>query len=61
MYSELEPKFHLLIYPKVKDLLGLKQQQAGVVQAWQGVREAEESLNQGRAIMMFTIVTIVFV
>ncbi|KAK8076229.1 hypothetical protein PG994_003501 [Apiospora phragmitis] len=44
----------------VKDLLELKQQQAGVVQAWQAVNQASETIKQGRSIMMFTLVTIVF-
>ncbi|ROV91209.1 hypothetical protein VMCG_09371 [Cytospora schulzeri] len=42
------------------DLLGLKQQQASVVQAWQSVQQAEEAMRQGRAIMIFTVITIVF-
>lgn len=46
---------------QVNDLLSFKQQQASVVQAWESVRQAEESVSQGRAVMMFTIVTIVFV
>ncbi|KAI1080947.1 hypothetical protein F5B20DRAFT_84801 [Whalleya microplaca] len=44
----------------VKDLLDLKQQQASVVQAWQAVKQSEETIKQGRSIMMFTLVTIVF-
>ncbi|KAK7990398.1 hypothetical protein PG990_014678 [Apiospora arundinis] len=44
----------------VKDLLELKQQQAGVVQAWQAVNQSNETIKQGRSIMMFTLVTIVF-
>ncbi|KAH7625148.1 hypothetical protein B0T09DRAFT_361550 [Sordaria sp. MPI-SDFR-AT-0083] len=44
----------------VNDLLALKQQQSSVVQAWESVRQAEEAVTQGRAVMMFTIVTIVF-
>jgi hypothetical protein len=40
------------------DLLGLKQQQASVVQAWQSVKQSEEAASQGRSIMMFTVVTI---
>ncbi|KAI1385692.1 uncharacterized protein F4822DRAFT_351390 [Hypoxylon trugodes] len=44
----------------VKDLLELKQQQASVVQAWQAVKQSEETIRQGRSIMMFTLVTIVF-
>ncbi|KAK7918411.1 hypothetical protein PG985_010285 [Apiospora marii] len=45
----------------VKDILDLKQQQAGVVQAWQAVGQAAETIKQGRSIMVFTFVTIVFV
>ncbi|KAK0638992.1 hypothetical protein B0T16DRAFT_235601 [Cercophora newfieldiana] len=44
----------------VNDLLSLKQQQASVVQAWESVNQAEEAVRQGRSIMMFTIITIVF-
>ncbi|KAG8163101.1 hypothetical protein KVR01_007579 [Diaporthe batatas] len=44
----------------VKDLLELKQQQAGVVQAWQSVEYSNEAMRQGRSILVFTIVTIVF-
>jgi hypothetical protein len=45
----------------LKDLLALKQQQAGVVEAREAVKQGEETLRQGRSIMLFTIVTIVFV
>jgi hypothetical protein len=31
------------------------------VQAYESVRQAEETVKQGRSIMMFTIVTIIFV
>ncbi|KAN0096257.1 hypothetical protein V8E51_015062 [Hyaloscypha variabilis] len=44
----------------LKDLLALKQQQAGVVEARESVKQGEESLRQGRSIMLFTIVTIIF-
>ncbi|KAM7210680.1 hypothetical protein V8F06_013941 [Rhypophila decipiens] len=44
----------------VNDLLSLKQQQASVVQAWESAKQAEEAVRQGRSIMMFTIVTVVF-
>ncbi|KAI0179497.1 hypothetical protein GGR52DRAFT_309312 [Hypoxylon sp. FL1284] len=44
----------------VKTLLELKQQQASVVQAWQACQQSDESVRQGRAIMMFTVVTIIF-
>ena len=46
---------------QVDGLLGLKQQQAGVVQAREAVRQAEETLRQGRSIMLFTVITIIFV
>ncbi|KAK0371562.1 hypothetical protein CLIM01_11086 [Colletotrichum limetticola] len=44
----------------IKDLLDLKQQQASILQAWQSVRQADESVRQGRSVMIFTIVTIIF-
>lgn len=46
---------------KLKDLMALKQQQAGVVQAREAVRQADETLRQGRSIMLFTVITIIFV
>jgi hypothetical protein len=45
----------------VDGLLSLKQQQASVVQAREAVRQAEETLRQGRSIMLFTVITIIFV
>ncbi|KAM7205840.1 hypothetical protein V8F33_000670 [Rhypophila sp. PSN 637] len=42
------------------NLLGLMQQQASALQAWQSARQAEETVKQGRAIIMFTTVTIIF-
>ncbi|KAK0634314.1 hypothetical protein B0T17DRAFT_473559, partial [Bombardia bombarda] len=44
----------------VNDLLSLKQQQASVVEAWQSVKQSEETVRQGRTIMTFTMVTIIF-
>ncbi|KAI1259733.1 hypothetical protein F5Y18DRAFT_433045 [Xylariaceae sp. FL1019] len=44
----------------VLHLLTMKQQQASVVQAWQAVKQSEETINQGRSIMVFTLATIVF-
>jgi len=41
----------------LKDLLDLKQQQASVVEAREGVKQ---TLSQGRSIMLFTIITIIF-
>lgn len=46
---------------QIKDLLALKQQQASVLQAWQSGKEAEEMARQGQSIMMFTVITIIFV
>lgn len=43
------------------DLISQKQQQASLVQAWESARQADKSTSQGRAIMLFTVVTIVFV
>ncbi|KAL2063961.1 hypothetical protein VTL71DRAFT_4455 [Oculimacula yallundae] len=41
-------------------LLGLKQQQASVVQARKSVQQTDETLRQGRSILLFTIITIIF-
>ncbi|KAK0383951.1 hypothetical protein NLU13_8041 [Sarocladium strictum] len=45
----------------LEHLLSLKQQQASVLQAWQAIRHGEEAVKQGRAIMIFTVITIIFV
>jgi hypothetical protein len=42
-------------------LLTLKQQQASVIQAWQSIKHGEEAVKQGRAIIIFTTMTIIFV
>ncbi|CAM1509028.1 Fc.00g027670.m01.CDS01 [Cosmosporella sp. VM-42] len=44
----------------LEHLLALKQQQASVVQAWEAIRQGEQAVKQGRAIMIFTIITIIF-
>ena len=46
---------------QLKDLLTLKQQQAGVIEAREAVEQAKRTLRQGRSIMLFTVVTMVFV
>ncbi|KAK3396851.1 hypothetical protein B0T20DRAFT_414617 [Sordaria brevicollis] len=46
---------------QMSDLVAQKQQQASLVQAWESARQANESARQGRAIMMFTVVTVIFV
>jgi hypothetical protein len=45
----------------LKDLLTLKQQQSGIFEAREAVKQATETLKQGRSIMLFTVVTIIFV
>ncbi|KUI67954.1 hypothetical protein VM1G_02760 [Cytospora mali] len=44
----------------VTELLSLKQQQASVVQAYEAMKQREETVRQGKAIMVFTVMTIVF-
>lgn len=46
---------------QVNDLLSLKQQQASVVQAYEAMKQGEETVRQGKAIMVFTVMTILFV
>ena len=41
--------------------MSLKNAQASVIQAWQAIRQGEEAVKQGRAIMIFTTMTIIFV
>jgi hypothetical protein len=48
----------MLTLGKVNDLLSLKHQQAS---AWESVNQAEEAASQTRSIMMFTVITVVFV
>ncbi|KAF4982586.1 hypothetical protein FZEAL_1818 [Fusarium zealandicum] len=45
---------------QLQELLTLKQQQAGIIEAKAALIRADESIRQGRAIMAFTIVTILF-
>ncbi|KAI1120338.1 hypothetical protein F5Y10DRAFT_289841 [Nemania abortiva] len=44
----------------VLHLLSMKQQQASVFQAWQAMKQSDETIRQGQSIMTFTLVTIVF-
>ncbi|CAG8983892.1 hypothetical protein HYALB_00005531 [Hymenoscyphus albidus] len=48
------------IYDQLKDLLSLKQQQASIIEAKYALKRADESIKQGRSVMLFTIVTIIF-
>ncbi len=44
----------------MKDVLALKEQQDNLVQAWRAQVESVETVSQGRAIVVFTVVTIIF-
>lgn len=46
---------------QLQELLSLKQQQASIVEAKAALDRAEQSVEQGKAIMAFTIITIIFV
>jgi hypothetical protein len=46
---------------KLRDLLDFKQKQANVSEAHSARQQAEEAKNQGQSIMVFTIITIIFV
>jgi hypothetical protein len=48
-------------FTQVNDLLSVKQQQASVVQAYQAIKQGDETVKQGRAITLFTVMTIIFV
>ena len=39
----------------------MKQQQASIIEARAAIRRADESVTQGRSIIVFTVVTIFFV
>ena len=46
---------------QLKDLLDLKQKQASVAEAVASRQETAETARQGKTIMLFTVVTVVFV
>jgi hypothetical protein len=46
---------------KLRELLDMKQQQANIIEAKAAIRRADESVLQGRSIVMFTVITIFFV
>lgn len=46
---------------QLQELLSLKQQQASIVEAKAALDRADQSVEQGKAIMAFTIMTIIFV
>ncbi|KAF7901773.1 uncharacterized protein EAF01_007072 [Botrytis porri] len=45
---------------QLRDLLTLKQQQASIIEATASLDCANETVHQGRSIMIFTLITIVF-
>jgi hypothetical protein len=45
---------------QLRDLVTLKQQQASIIEATAALDRAEESVQQGRTIMVFTVITIIF-
>ncbi|KAK4141908.1 uncharacterized protein C8A04DRAFT_30460 [Dichotomopilus funicola] len=45
---------------QLRELLDMKQQQAGIIEAKAAIRRADESVIQGRSIVVFTVVTIFF-
>ena len=46
---------------QLRELLDMKQQQSGIIEAKAAIRRAAESVLQGRSIVVFTVVTIFFV
>lgn len=42
-------------------LISLKQQQVTVVQAWQSMKQGEDNQKQNITLLVFTVVTVVFV
>ncbi|KAM0318247.1 hypothetical protein ACHAO8_001940 [Botrytis cinerea] len=48
------------IADQLRDLLTLKQQQASIIEATASLDRADESVHQGRSIMIFTVITIIF-
>ncbi|KAK4096298.1 hypothetical protein N658DRAFT_501729 [Parathielavia hyrcaniae] len=45
---------------QLRELLDMKQQQAGIIEAKAAIRRADETVVQGRSIVVFTVVTIFF-
>ncbi|KAH7308289.1 hypothetical protein BKA65DRAFT_442771 [Rhexocercosporidium sp. MPI-PUGE-AT-0058] len=50
----------VLVSTQLRDHLDIKQQQASIFEAKYAVKQSHETISQGRSIMTFTIVTIVF-
>ncbi|KAK1757113.1 hypothetical protein QBC47DRAFT_378429 [Echria macrotheca] len=45
---------------QIRELLDMKQQQSGIIEAKAAIRRADETVLQGRSIVVFTVVTIFF-
>jgi Mg2+ and Co2+ transporter CorA len=45
---------------QLRDLLTLEQQQASIIEATAALHRADETVKQGRTIMVFTVITIIF-
>jgi hypothetical protein len=58
---KIHQKHSTNVFVQLKDLIALKQQQASVVEAQESVKQGEVTLQQGNTLMLFTIVTIIFV
>lgn len=50
-----------MINLKLDYLISLKQQQVTVVQAWQSMKQGEDNQRQNLTLLVFTVVTVVFV
>ena len=61
MYLSNLPTSTALWRMKLRDLLDFKQKQANVSEAHSARQQAEQAKNQGQSIMVFTIITIIFV
>lgn len=46
---------------KLDYLISLKQQQVTVVQAWQSMKQGEDNQRQNVTLLVFTVVTVIFV
>lgn len=45
---------------QLRELLDIKQQQAGIVEAKAAITRADEAVMQGRSIVVFTVFSVVF-
>jgi hypothetical protein len=50
-----------VINVQLRELLDMKQQQANIIEAKAAIKRADETVMQGRSIVVFTVITIIFV